>query len=95
MADEKLVEFENKLEYIKWNILGLLEIRREDEEQMVLSSGLMVSKKHTKSISTIKSISDRVIYLIYKVNEQIHKELESATKLEKVAYKSINRKRNI
>lgn len=85
-TNEKLVELENELKHIKWDILGLSEVRREGEEQIVLSSGhllhyrgdssnggvgFMVNKKHTKNILTIKSVSDRVIYLIYKVNEQI------------------------
>ena len=86
MADEKLVELKNELKHIKWDILGLSEIRRKSQEQIIHLSGhllhyrgdssdggigFIVNKKHTKNILKIKSISDRVVYLIYKITNSV------------------------
>lgn len=38
-SDQKLVELEEELEKIKWDIIGLSEIRRRGEDQMTLKSG--------------------------------------------------------
>ena len=39
MADEKLKELEHEIDNIKWDIVGLGEVRRKDERKIQLSSG--------------------------------------------------------
>ncbi|XP_030765000.1 uncharacterized protein LOC115889187 [Sitophilus oryzae] len=37
--DEKLLELEEKLQHIKWDVVGLSEVRRKTEKQIELKSG--------------------------------------------------------
>ena len=39
MTDEKLKELEHEIDNIKWNIVGLGEVRRKDERKIQLNSG--------------------------------------------------------
>ena len=39
MADEKLKELEHEFDNIKWDIVGLGEVRRKDERKIQLNSG--------------------------------------------------------
>ena len=39
MADEKLKELEHEIDNIKWDIVGLGEVRRKDERKIQLNSG--------------------------------------------------------
>lgn len=51
-TDDKLTELENELKTIKWDILGLSEIRRRGEEQQILKSGHLFhyrGEEHTSS----------------------------------------------
>lgn len=82
---QKLQELEEELSHIKWDILGISEHKRTDEEQLTLHSGnllhyrggkhineggvgFLIHKKHIQNVTKIHSISNRVMYLIYRLN---------------------------
>lgn len=44
-TESKLLELEEELDHIKWDILGLSEIRTKDENQMILKSGHLLHYK--------------------------------------------------
>lgn len=82
MAEERLVELENALKYINWDIIGLSEIRREGEDTLERNSsvfsyfgktsgsygvGFLVSKKWKDNILEFKSYSERVAVLKFKI----------------------------
>ncbi|CAG9134350.1 unnamed protein product [Plutella xylostella] len=49
--DEKMVELEVELSKIKWDILGLSEVRREGEDTMTLESGHMLYHREGDQLS--------------------------------------------
>ncbi|XP_048516546.1 craniofacial development protein 2-like [Dendroctonus ponderosae] len=82
---QKLQKLEEELSHIKWDILGISEHKRTDEEQLTLHSGhllhykggqhineggvgFLIHKEHIQNVIKIHSISNRVMYLIYKLN---------------------------
>jgi len=85
-SNEKLLELELALEKIKWDIIGLSEVRRSGEECLRLKSGntlyyrgsdtqtsmhgvgLLINKRWTNRITQMNSVSDRVIYVCFKLN---------------------------
>ncbi|XP_030747131.1 craniofacial development protein 2-like [Sitophilus oryzae] len=85
-SDEKLLELEEELKNIKWDILGISEARRIGEGQVILKSGntlcysgeetairgvgILVHKKYKDMIVDVKNISPRVICLTIKLNKK-------------------------
>lgn len=83
-TDDKLIELEEELKNIKWDVIGLSEVRRIGENQLTLNSGnvlfyvgeekairgvgFLVHKKYVKQIVDVKKISSRVIYIILQLN---------------------------
>ncbi|XP_030745253.1 uncharacterized protein LOC115874286 [Sitophilus oryzae] len=86
LSDEKLLELEEELKNLKWDILGIREARRIGEGQVILKSGntlcysgeetairgfgILVHKKHNDMIVDVKNISPRVICLKIKLNKK-------------------------
>ena len=86
--DAKLVELEEELfdTGIKWDLLGLAEVRRREERFITLNSGhtlyhteanngqqgvgFLINKKLNKSIVEVKQINPRIATLILKVNKK-------------------------
>lgn len=85
-TNEKMLELEEELTNIKWDILGLSEVRRIGEGQITLDKGhifhyageetairgvgFLVHKRHTESIINIKSISPRVLFITIQLNKK-------------------------
>lgn len=75
---ERLLELENELKYLNWDIVGVCEVQRRGEKQTTLSSGhvfyhnnainsdggigFLIHKKHTKNVENIKNISRKPNY---------------------------------
>ncbi|XP_044749740.1 craniofacial development protein 2-like [Coccinella septempunctata] len=85
-TDEKLLELEEELKNVKWDIIGISEARRIGEGEVVLQSGntlcysgeetalrgvgILVHKRHRDKILDVKSISSRVLCLILQINRK-------------------------
>ncbi|XP_072395205.1 uncharacterized protein [Diabrotica undecimpunctata] len=85
-SEEKLLELEEELKHIKWDVMGLCEVRREEENCITLKSGhpifymgnkekiggvgLLIHKRHTKNIQQLKGINPRIILCILKLNKK-------------------------
>lgn len=50
-SDQKILELENELSHIKWDILGLCETRRKGEAEMTLQSGNVLYYKGDENMS--------------------------------------------
>lgn len=85
--DEKLFELEEELTKIKWDIVGLSEIKRRGEQCLDLNSGnrlyytgnenetyggvgFLIRKNLIPYITTYKSVSDRVAYIILELPKE-------------------------
>ncbi|XP_072380641.1 uncharacterized protein [Diabrotica undecimpunctata] len=76
-SEEKLLKLEEL--HIKWNVMGLCKVRREEEDCITLKSGhqlfymgnkkkvggvgLLIYKRHTKNIQQLKGINPRITTL--------------------------------
>ncbi|XP_072401088.1 uncharacterized protein [Diabrotica undecimpunctata] len=85
-SEEKLQELEEELQHIKWDVMGLCEVRCEEEDCITLKSGhqlfymgnkekiggigLLIHKRHTKNIQQLKGINPIIIICILKLNKQ-------------------------
>ncbi|XP_072395136.1 uncharacterized protein [Diabrotica undecimpunctata] len=85
-SEEKLLELKEELKYIKWDVMGLCEVRREEEDCITLKSGhqlfymgnkekieglgLLIHKRHTKNIPQLKGINPRIILCILQLNKK-------------------------
>lgn len=38
LSDDRFIELETKLKFLKWDVLGLCEVRRDGEELIILTS---------------------------------------------------------
>lgn len=120
-TDDHLVELEQELQAIKWDIVGLCETRRKGEMKTTLRSGhtlyqnnsetdysqggvaFMVNRQIEHQIMKYSAISDRVIYLILKLNNRynlqlIHCYAPTSTADDEVVdelYEDITRARNL
>lgn len=87
LSEERLTELESELKNIKWDIVGLNEVRRRGEKLVSLKSGhtfyyvgeddksiggtgFLIHKRHGSSIISLKKISNRVIYLVIRLNNR-------------------------
>ncbi|KAI5636907.1 craniofacial development protein 2-like [Phthorimaea operculella] len=84
MQEERLIELENALAEIKWDIIGLSEIRREGEDILERENcilcykgeksgtngvGFLIAKKWKENILEFTGYSDRVAALKFKIND--------------------------
>lgn len=85
--NERLLQLEEELSSIKWDIMGLAEGRRRGEALMQIKSGhylyhigkedesvggvgFLINKSIAPNITTYKGISDRVAYIILRLNRK-------------------------
>ncbi|XP_071646707.1 craniofacial development protein 2-like [Temnothorax longispinosus] len=86
--EEHLINLENKLENIKWDVLGISETRLSGEAVTIMKSGhmllqknsdidshirgvaLLIHKKLKHLVTKTKAISDRVIYVVLRLNNK-------------------------
>ncbi|KAI5651324.1 craniofacial development protein 2-like [Phthorimaea operculella] len=83
-SEERLIELENALENINWDIVGLSEVRREGEECIERGTnvfyysgvaggqsgvGFLVSKRWINNIQEFIAYSDRIAVLKFRISE--------------------------
>lgn len=86
-----MTQLEKELEQIKWDIIGLSEVRRQGEKLWKLKSehmfvgeenvsvggtGFLVHKRHYENILSFKKISSRVIYITLRLNKRFIKVIQ-------------------
>ena len=83
MADEKLKELEHKIDNIKWDIVGLGEVRRKDERKIQLNIlfwkgstnknevgvGFLINKNIAGNMTNFKAISERLIKITLRLSK--------------------------
>ncbi|KAH1019641.1 hypothetical protein HUJ04_009432 [Dendroctonus ponderosae] len=83
-SEANILEIEVELNDIKWDIVGVSEVKRRGEDQITLRSGhtfhfkgeedssggvgFFVHKKHIPNLKKIECVSPRVIYLVLRSN---------------------------
>ncbi|CAK1584169.1 unnamed protein product [Parnassius mnemosyne] len=77
-TDEKILELEEEIDKLRWNIIGLSEVRREGEDTVILESGNLFYHREGDHVSQrgvgfivvkIGSVSTRVI-LIHRITKR-------------------------
>ena len=82
MADEKLKELEYEIDSIKWDIVGLGEVRRKDERKIQLNSGnilfcnkneagvgFLINKNIAGNVTNFRAISERLIKITLRLSK--------------------------
>lgn len=86
LSDDKLIEMEEELKNINWDIVGVSEVRRATEKLITLKSGNLFYHSHTDNsiggvgffinkrqiprVTAVKSISSRVAYINLNLNSR-------------------------
>ncbi|CAK1602653.1 unnamed protein product [Parnassius mnemosyne] len=84
-TDEKILELEEEIDKLRWNVIGLSEVRRKGEDTVILESGnlfyhrdhlsqggvgFIVHKSLVNNVVKIGSVSTRVAYLILRITKR-------------------------